>query len=1441
MRQTHFLIFYFVGTGTFTHSNLLPNFFRKQPTPRVATLEGNDSNYFYSVKCKANHDTNSHWEGGVKGTRCAVRLEANPAEYSSLFEFAPLRLFSFPSVQFSNSGARKRMSNFLCRNITISTNSAAIFTTHRWQSVNNEPCGEADASPMDASSNDASAAVAPASNQEVDCYDVEQHIADAEVLLREVYGPHAKLVVQTLAQQHEKHHNRQGHSITDQSVMSRTGHETGVDVSRGDSSKDLVSESLYHYSKQSVTHTRKNNNHCYRVSAAFRQLGFPVELATTKGHKIQEVIEKCLTQALNSDLVFIQPSSHNHNVYSSRNNTYLPSKNSTQEPKGHPHSQGRQTRKHGGKRRHTMNPHQLELKAILDELRHLCLFFSRNLKFSIRPSLLTTAQSSPPQAASDQEEEDMESDNVTTADRWRCRAYVKNDWSAVNRTILALETISSLPSEAFSQCVAELRRRYKEEMNSDDVMLESVREVELLEPPGWCVDARCMQEVDRTGDTTDSKRVVVTSVHDTTAEISDERRVDDATSAEPDEGFDRFVHTYCAYVNMEDEYGNVTMTQTRRQPTQIQAYQNAALHAIRSRSLWGRRAHLLSESLSSTPLLVRMRWQFDAMVTAIADFTGKQPHEVAEIRVEGIGNSASNQSTQNNIVLLSSSELAVHNFSSASSPNLCFKTSFSCDGALVWESTSGGRYRIEFDAYVQALHYLLDQYGDLIATWTRKGTSDGLKYHFYEDSYSSDAGLLRMGDTSILFPSSTMLQLAVELHDRFNILKNHSGKWNCYALLGTLTSRLIGCYYKSSYSFNEETKEWWSTLTVDDGLRVDQILIQRSSKLKGESWRLACLAALRENFPRQYEEVIRRYPDVNLSGDTMARSSRFRALPREKRIQHIGNIFSLVTTFAEEDLGWTQLRIRLRNASGDIGLPQWIAEMEAQVEGEEGRRVVAVSPSYAQVRHARRALIYRVAKAYFPKELAVYQKLQRDDSQDPDADPTVRRTKIYQVGGPPFLWQLCTLLGSKHPSLEPITWQIRLRPRVQNSNVASEESTDSVGSQHNDVNTNDGRSLLHPPSNEEVGEWLSVLSEGSPLALLEILSSPDQLHQPLGAYLTYAADVFGANGDVLITEYHGGPSESAVNVLIAALKAASKQLGGADAEVLWTEYETLPCPSMNHPKELTLYLFYTFFGDSGAAWSSTDDTHPVTAWKSNGAIVKPDPDQSSGLQTESSSDNEQPTPMPATRGGDSCEATPAITNASTLAINTVQLGNYWVSTVCLRELGMLPIARAIAATKRGSVMDAITLAARLSFSRLLHEMAKRQPALSALATELLSDPIVENLPEVAVRNLLSQMDYQRYAGQLRLSPFKLLLRCMYRDYRRRKRIRAQQSQEAGGGSFQCRLYLQADTREVTKGGAQLVGFGSALSSGEALNLASLMALKNLFSEDATALLGTVGY
>lgn len=1095
---------------------------------------------------------------------------------------------------------------------------------------------------------------------------MEEHVTKATVHLREVFGPQAKLVVHTLEQRQQPFNAAVNwEDPPDCEAQSSTTEETALHIS-----------GVY-----------------YRASATFRLLGFPVEVASARGPHAQATIENCVRQALSSDVEFIPP----HGTSQSQPPPHHPSHSR----RNYRHRQPRSRENH--LRGPQLRPHQLELKVIVDELRELCMFFSRSLKFSIKAQRAV---------ASGETETTDGAGNAVAVPQWRCRAYLKDEWSVVARMAVTEERSAESPKTALTQCLVTLRARYKEEMGSAEVMEQSVRELTaLVAERDRLVSGRAVPECKR------------------------QQRAGNGGDADPAEGQDGAdavdpipadlqVDTYSGVVEVEDSAGNTTVYQTRRQRHPLEALQAASVHAMRSESLWLPDTHRQGTTIAPTPLLVRVRWQFEETVARIAAATGCAPHEVASVTTTGAQR------------LPPTDETCRPDREPTESPAAQFFTaSFTCDGSVVWQATSSGRYRVEFDAYVQALHYLLDQYPDVV----------------------ENVGVLDRHDSGPLFPSSEMLALAVARHDGYDVLQNHRGKWNCYALLGTLTSQLIGGYYRTTYQYLPETSEWCATLHVSDGARPDQLLIARVGRQKGEAWRTACIDALRDNFPRQYAAALRAHPDVDLSGDNMARGTKFRALPREKRVQHMGTLFAVIAAFAEEDMGWHQLRIRLRNASGDIGLPQWVAELEAQVEGEEGRRVVAVSLPYAQVRQARRTLIYKVAAAYFPKELAMYKTLPRADHQDPETDLTVRRTRIYQPGGPPFVLQLTALMESKRPSLRPIVWNLRTRS-------------------------------LNPAVEDERG-WSAIL-EGE----ADEHTFPERLLVPLADAYAYEAEVLGNRGDVLITEHSGAPGESAVSVLIAALRAASQHVAGADAESIWMEYETHSPPSMSHSRELALYLFQTFFG---AAPSANFSSGRAATSSETAACVSPDAEE---------------------------------LVAATLRVDSVQLSTYWFSTVRLPCCDFLPVARAVGATKKGSVKDVLVLAARMSFPRMLQYMAARDPAMASLASDILADTAVERLSAATCRDLRSYLERQRRQTQRPPPPLKLLLQCVAREHGQRRFLRIEKTQEPGA-AFRCRLYLQKNRREVKKGEVQLVGCGIAMSVSQAQHAAAVMALQNLFEQD----------
>nr|CCC47150.1 conserved hypothetical protein [Trypanosoma vivax Y486] len=886
-------------------------------------------------------------------------------------------------------------------------------------------------------------------------------------------------------------------------------------------------------------------------------------------------------------------------------------------------------------------------------------------------------------------------------------AYVRDEWSVAPSLAFTGEASGQSANDSLMRCFAMLRDRYRSELDSPSVQLESVREVEaFVQPWDKLVESHCFEE--GVGEVANEKNGRqegggVPPSHASPQKEGESELESEGEAVTVEEEYRTFRPiTYTAAVTVEDVHGNINVNRVRRQVTQLSAYQNASWQAIRMEYGLLPDVTILDQLIPAAPLLVRMRWQFDAMVHRLAQQCGKRPEEVACVHIDGddfLGGSI--ERGQDTLVGggMTKSAVEIRRF--------FFTARFVSDGCVVWQQNGPGRYRLEFDCYVQALTYLLDRHPDvgLMCFDTRGG--------------------------GVLFPTSHLLELAVQRHDGYNIATNHRGKWNAYAILGTLTSQLIGSFYQTTYKEDRNTGETCAVLTVNDGRRSGQLLIQRQAKRRGEAWRNACLDALRENFPNQYRDALLLHPDIDLSSDTMARGSKYRALPREKRVEHIGNIFSLVAAFAEEDLGWYNLRIRLRNTSGDLGLPQWVAEMEAQVDGEEHRRIVATSPPYPQVRHARRVLLYTVAQKYFPKELEAYAKLNRGDAVNPDLDTHNSYNTVYRVGSDSFLNQVMGLLEECAPSMAPFTWM------VEHSTVGDEGEVDA--------------------GNDGSVEWLL---------------------RPLR--LRFRAVVYGQKGDLLISERVGDGDESAVSVLCSVLRAATDRLAGDKGEKLWTEYESHAPPAVATSRELSLYMFNAFFGSSSLTAAEGADVGPCAM------------------------------------------------EQQVVDIEAREVGGYWFATLSLTRAGCLTVARAVATTKREAVRDVLLLACRRSFQRSLAYLSAHSRETHSFASEILSLPVIEELPDNILRSIWQQLDRAEVTAPPR--PYTLLHRCVARDLRNDRWLRVEQ-QPNGGSGFQCRIYLQKHRRVSKRGEVQLIGFGCAISRAQALHVASVRALENLFEED----------
>lgn len=905
---------------------------------------------------------------------------------------------------------------------------------------------------------------------------------NANALLREVYGPHAKLVVQ-LAKR------------------------------RKSANAQPAPQALF------------------RASSTFKLLGFPVELASVTGADQQAVVDCCLDLSLRSDIPFIDPRKKIESGDSSRS-------------------------ARGGKRKQkdsafVLSPHEMELKAIVDELRELCIHFCRQLKFSMKEpgsgASSDVSSVAPPAAeAADGWGKQTASplfeatafDKEAEEHRFRCRVYQKDEWAVVARSLFVLECTGTTPHRALLNALTTMRGRYQAEVEDPILMQEGVRECQqIFQPFGKVVEVEVKlegKEERGKAKTASSEQVATSSPSsppDGDAEPGENTSGEEAETAAGDD-LDAStqalveeilqpklvgLNTYAAEVKVMDRFGNAHLHTLRHQRSPLLAYQSAAHHVLKSELSVLPSSHLLLDKLPPPPLLARLKWQVDLFSHRIAEYVGKTASDIVSIRIGGSSQFVEGTSEAD---AEPASKQAVHR-------DLLYTATVTANGdSLLSKTTNAGLYRLSLDAYTLALHYLFDQYADIC--------------QFLHQQLGSQEC------TTFLFPSSALLDEAVKQHDDFSILSAHKGKWNCYAVLGTVTSALLGHYFQTSYHYDAESKEWWAILTVNTG-DADEVLIQRCAKMKGEAWKRACVEALRSNFPRQHSDAVRDHPDVDLSLDIFAKSSKYRSLPREKRVEHIANLFAMVCAFAEEDMGWYQPRIRFRNTSAELGFPQWVAELEATVENDSERRIVGVSPPFPQARIAKRVLVWRLAQQYFPKELEVYKTLKRGDGVDPTRSGFTERVyKWYNPGeGLSFVQQLLNMMERDHQTMLPFSWTLK----------GTEKSS----------------------SSDLLGGDYTYLHDAEP---------PERLMSPVK--LKYESSILGNHGDLLISDYKskrvstatGGMKEqSAVETFLIALKTASHHLCKADSEAMWIEFETHEPPSVTSSRELCLHLFHALWGN----------------------------------------------------------------------------------------------------------------------------------------------------------------------------------------------------------------------------------------------------------------------
>ncbi|ORC79779.1 uncharacterized protein TM35_002041010 [Trypanosoma theileri] len=281
-------------------------------------------------------------------------------------------------------------------------------------------------------------------------------------------------------------------------------------------------------------------------------------------------------------------------------------------------------------------------------------------------------------------------------------------------------------------------------------------------------------------------------------------------------------------------------------------------------------------------------------------------------------------------------------------------------------------------------------------------------------------------------------------------------------------------------------------------------------------------------------------------------------VPWEKRSLQVSKSLSLknmLEALLLEDYGWTNLRLNMQNTEAVLGKAQWMAQVVITTSsGEE--QIIARSPLCPRSRIAQSVAIFNTAKRFFPRELEYYATLRRSD-----AVPLYVKEVIQNEGraavegvfqrGTDMLAQVMQLLNEAKPSLAPFSWS------------------------------------------------LDILDE-------EMKSISEKVVQKQDPFVYRA--VLCSSSDTVVEEYTGARNESAVSVLSRMLRNVTRRLVGDKANQIWNEYESHIPGNIGNSRELSLYMFNSFFGFETPTSSllTTAHSEPVkrvaALWKGTGFV-----------------------------------------------------------------------------------------------------------------------------------------------------------------------------------------------------------------------------------------------
>jgi hypothetical protein len=1130
----------------------------------------------------------------------------------------------------------------------------------------------------------------------------------------------------------------------------------------------------------------------FKASVTFKQLGFPVEIASIEADTFDKAEALVFETAMNSNVIALLPT-----MFRNHNNPGASEEGDA----------------------------MLELRALkrtVDDLRNACQTLGRILKFSVKPKV----HKPKPQPASSSSTREGEAtaagatanDGTTTVPPvavspppmtaaaappvFGCRVYFRDDWSVTANLSFLHEARGYSPNDALSNCFREVGKRFADELASDAfVKADFLEAVRVLDLHGKSVVANVMGAplVDAEKDQGQSADLKANSQPQSaaaggTTSISIVARVTDHSTsnsyevrcAEQESLVDAYrtiaQHIFNAEANTSPPLSLVddTCTAPGSSPTttkSVSSDHNAvAAEWLATRPVFaasrtvGGNVFTLADQADAMPLKLKLRYQCEGML-----YHALESQLIREAATPpGSGNSESSSSsltlaeTARRMMRVKVEEIAPTGgltlVATADSPSAAaserivstrlyqFRATATLNGVQVGQSEGHGAYRVELDVWIQLLNHLLDLFPEIA------------RYHFAH-----------------CYPTVEALERAAHHHDNYRMF-NLKGKWTVYGVLGAIASTLLTPSSSAmtggggGHRFDKILTDFDGTNTscraeakiiVNDGYHSKAVIAKRFGPQRGHALRMAVTDAIQQNFPNQYQIAIQ-HDDFGASlgdgDDVSAHGRRLRALPREKRVSHVNQLFGVIGCFAEEDYGWRALRIRTRTVAGDAA--RCIAELEAQVQGERGRRIVAASPIAATAKNAKKLLIYQVCKQYFPNDLENYKKLGRGDARHPEAlmaDHNICR--VYSAAAP-FFAQVLAMLDRRQPDLAPFSWRLE---RARRSGSHNHEDDD---------------------------------------------GSEESLLQPL--FLQFKATVLGNNGDVVVAERLGDEGEGALSVVRSVLRATCvtyiKDAGSLDSVELWREFETSPPPPVSSSHDLCNVLFQLTLGGLGGGDGSSRDA--VNAQQQLAAQGRPSVE---------------------------------------VLCTQVNAGGWWLATVVLPNMVHTAIARAAGRTKREAHRGALMLATRTCFAKQLRYYSKNFVEVHAFTDEIFHERVALS-PQVD-RSLSSRSNNTTVSSDTTNSspvahssvvPPKRFLETCLAEQRPPRQLMVRYEQQVGGSSWECRLYSvckddddhsSVATNKPGEGASDddvQIGFGTGLSKAHALHGACTVALEAHFAANVEA-------